>query len=517
MLFETTAAVLAESERPVLAGYDKGQLRAVTLALLSCPACNTQVVSNYSLHAGCVTCGETMEPAESTIQRDSEGNPVVDSDGDIVSATLDVSKETLVTMPVIASCSECETIFRGDSVLASALAGEKLYCPVCSNVLEALAETTEEAPAEEAPDESTEETSAEEAPAEEASVEQPAAPVPAPVDATPINDNAGNEPASAMSDEAVKAAGSTSTEASTTPVVEAPKVEAPKAEEPKVEPKVEEPKAELPKPEAKVEVQAMLQVDALSMVLASSADVAYHLVMSSATTPVWFLFADHTPVGFSDKNKVTANLKKIYEQPAFGKNFAVSAATGLTAQVIKDFGITPSVVEFKTDKVTAQAVTAAVEMKTKELDTKISQVKASFEQAVGIAAVGVNKGLFADSRNTLRDAFVTTLSSINVNHPERLVDSIFQQHGQDFLKVVIAKAMELQTKSPEALNEVAQLVQSAPATGHQSSPSAQVTAELARGSVPVIASAIDFPSNPVKISDARRAVQGLGRMHTRRF
>jgi len=647
MKFETTAAILASADRPVLAGHDKGQLRSVTLALLHCSDCDTNILTNYSLHAGCVACGSTLIPSESIVQKDTAGNPLTDKDGDTVIATIDVDKSALANLEIVATCTECDTTFRSDAVFASSLSNEQIYCPVCSSVLEIAAEATPDATPEAAPAE-------EEAPAE------------------PLNDNAGDEPSTAMTDDDVKADGQLITSnakhtkehhdkhkpehkaeepsekkpdhkaeheekkpehkpedkkvekteevkaTSETPVVEdeglkdtgatGPKVvkitanellEAPKAAEHKHDekcegkgckdvtaaedaPKADETKAEdtktdakgdegseehhkkhhdkhkehakhehkehakhehkehakhehkkhaektddesaeatkktdeAPKAEETKEVKAILEVDASVMLLGGNA-TSYNFVMSSADKPTWFLFADNRPVAWSDKTAVSANLAKHYDSQAFGKAFAAAAADGITPELIKEFGLAASTIRFETDEVTACAIKTAVEAKTKELNDRLVQVKSSFEQAVGIAAVGVNKNFFADAPNTLRKALVSVLSSINVNHPEHLVDSVLAQHGQDYLKAIIAKAMDLQTKSPDMLNEYANLVESAPYTsGVVSTPSSageRHANELAAGSMPLSVSASLMEDKPVAPQDnIRRLFKDIGR------
>lgn len=220
-----------------------------------------------------------------------------------------------------------------------------------------------------------------------------------------------------------------------------------------------------------------------------------NLVMSGDKNPVWYLFANNQPIAISSKEKVKAELKPIFETDAFAKTFILATnKEGLTAEKINEFGFESIVVAQPIEAITKSKLDSAITAKLKEVEKNTNEIKATFEQTLGIAAVGINKNFFGKG-NVLRSSFIETLSNLNIKNADKIVDRVLSKHGESYLREIVAKAMELQNKSTETLNEIATLVQTAEYKGSISNPSDEVVSSLSSGNIPLILSASSSDSD----------------------
>lgn len=545
--------VLASVKRPVLAGHNHGKPSDVSLALMVCASCSTEVLTNYTLHAACPVCAETLEPSPEVIRKDDEGRVVASASGEPRVKKLKLTAEKLAELPVVAACDNCGTDFRGTEELATAMDSHEIFCPVCAGSV--TVQAADEADAGEDEDEGD----ADAADADEGASDDVAEDDMSDEDMEEIGDEEDNDPAATeMTDEEYSeglrtesaefeaCAGCTSPDscmeakacAMTTTAADADddtaadefvpcdNCSAPKACEAKghcaaatataTDP-VEAPEAaqEIDVQEKAEKDTAALAVNALAIARAN-ANSAYNFVMASSAPATWYLFADNKPVAFARKDGVKAELQGMFETPTFGRAFAAAAAAGLSDEIVADFGLEPVVVEQPMDKAVEQKIAEEVEARAKTYTQATDEIRAQFEQCVGIAAVGVNKGFFGDAQNPLRAAFVEALASNNLRNPERLVDQVLSQYGEDYLKTIISKALDLQKKTPDTLNEIASLVEASTYQGGQhhraSRKSEEVVENLSRGNLPisVTASAVEPADSAAAATSYQRLFRGLG-------
>lgn len=98
-------------------------------------------------------------------------------------------------------------------------------------------------------------------------------------------------------------------------------------------------------------------------------------------------------------------------------------------------------VEVKANKLTA-AVRAQVQSETKAL-----------EQCLAIAAVGINKSYFKDTRNELRAALEAELEAAGVRGAKKLIANVFATKGIDYSKSILTVATKLSALSEDVRNQ----------------------------------------------------------------
>jgi hypothetical protein len=92
----------------------------------------------------------------------------------------------------------------------------------------------------------------------------------------------------------------------------------------------------------------------------------------------------------------------------------------------------------------AEVLNKRVELKAKKLTAHVrAEAEAQFEvleQALAIAAVGINKGFFKEQRNELRAALETELEAAGVRGHKKLLANVFATKGIDFAKAILTVA-----------------------------------------------------------------------------
>lgn len=96
----------------------------------------------------------------------------------------------------------------------------------------------------------------------------------------------------------------------------------------------------------------------------------------------------------------------------------------------------------------AQKMTAAVRRATQASTDAL-------EQSLAIAAVGINRQYFTDSRNALRAALEEELTAAGVRGATRLVRSVFASHGIEYAKDILTLGQKLAAMPEETRNSYA--------------------------------------------------------------
>jgi hypothetical protein len=95
----------------------------------------------------------------------------------------------------------------------------------------------------------------------------------------------------------------------------------------------------------------------------------------------------------------------------------------------------------------ADVLNKRVEAKAQKLTAGIrAEAEAQFdvlEQALAIAAVGINKGFFKNQSNELRAALETELTAAGVRGHQKMLASVFATKGIDFAKAILTVAKQV--------------------------------------------------------------------------
>jgi hypothetical protein len=145
----------------------------------------------------------------------------------------------------------------------------------------------------------------------------------------------------------------------------------------------------------------------------------------------------------------------------------------------------------------SDVVNKRVEARTKQVTAALRRTRSSENESLGqclaIAAVGINRQYFKDTRNELRAALEVELESAGVRQAPRLVRRVFASHGVDYAKAILTLANKLVSMPEETRNafasaldmtsegEIDDAQEDADLFGEDSSPNFQSEADVGDG------------------------------------
>lgn len=174
----------------------------------------------------------------------------------------------------------------------------------------------------------------------------------------------------------------------------------------------------------------------------------------------WFAIVDGNPVAFATSHSAGQN-GEIFHDPKFRE---------ATAAVVSQLGILEGLkaMGFKGIRV-KMPVASIIESKVEEVKEEIhassektlEQYKEGIRSALATASVGINKGFFANVNNPVKLTLYRALSSMGLKNAEEVIDDAFATSGDEYHKILMAKAGDLLDMPVAAMNEVSMAVQAA--------------------------------------------------------
>jgi hypothetical protein len=187
-------------------------------------------------------------------------------------------------------------------------------------------------------------------------------------------------------------------------------------------------------------------VDGAELEDGDETDVEYSSAMSGNKR--WIASVNGMPVAIATQATAGQN-KEIFHTEKFGKVAQqVIASSGIAG--LKTIGFTPIVVAAPVRGLIQASVDAEIAKSEGAVAKKLQTMASDFQTSMGMAAAGINRGFFGDVVNPLKVRMWEELSSLGIPSPHRVIDRVFKETAEDFSRVLIEKASELQAK-PEAI------------------------------------------------------------------
>lgn len=191
------------------------------------------------------------------------------------------------------------------------------------------------------------------------------------------------------------------------------------------------------------------------------ADKSIDVLSSVGENPVYYIMVKNRPVGLIRKESLSENLGDLFEDSKTFSNAVISAFRNGIEQACDEFKIEAIKVEVPVD----EAVTAHLIEERKELEASFEEKKQELmevlKQSISIASVAINKEIYKNETNPLKDELVSKLTQNGVIDSAKLVNACFEKAMGNYIESVLAKAYELVEKNTEVRNEVAKMVESA--------------------------------------------------------
>lgn len=434
-MFENSKKILASADVPVIIAKTEGEIRVRNF---KCKDSGINLVANYMAAPLSPISGGKLVPANNKI--------------------LTLSAEDVANFTSLGTCPHCKTNLCSSREVAASLKNEKIHCIVCgeemvveeattpSEYVDMIEQTIQDA------DEKTPKEAVAEAdlPVEENRVESlPAEGIPA------EEENRAEDKPEEVEAEAEKPESALIMEedGADTYVEGLEKVEAEETSNPE---SLEN--EEAPAEEPAVEDEE-IRVDMLSRVQAGVNSKKIELV-ASRNTDLRYVMVANKPVATMHKSRASAEVKEIFSNNYLLESSLIEAVEkeGMSKAVVSAFGIVPLVLKVKASDVINKAVddrVAEIEQDYKEKEEGLDE---AYEQSLGMAAVGINRGTFADCDNVLAEDIIENLENVGVEDAREIVESSFKNRGEDYLRTIVAKAAEFKGKSAEVRNEIANTI-----------------------------------------------------------
>jgi hypothetical protein len=204
-----------------------------------------------------------------------------------------------------------------------------------------------------------------------------------------------------------------------------------------------------------------------------------------------YLIANEVPTLVLRESKASAEIKPLFTKP--GKLLeAISAALETKSFDAKDFGAKEVVVKVALPDVLSHELSTAREKLETDHASRVKNMEDKFFDALCTAAVAVNKNTVDKHPNTLKAALIKAMANNGVRQPARLVDAIFAEEGENFLRNIMSYAKDYAGKSRTAQKEIKAFISSAKYnnTEEEVSPDEDVATHLGDTSFGVAAAAV---------------------------
>jgi hypothetical protein len=178
-------------------------------------------------------------------------------------------------------------------------------------------------------------------------------------------------------------------------------------------------------------------------------DDADDVVFANVGNSVKVIKANRIIASMSKKVAARAGHEDMYLSEQFAQVTEVEMAKHGVRAGLKKMGFVLATVNLAT----AEVLNKRVEMKAKKLTANArAEAQAQFdvlEQALAIAAVGINKGFFKDHRNELRASLESELEAAGVRGAKKMLANVFASKGIDFAKAILTVAKRVAVMGEE--------------------------------------------------------------------
>ncbi len=202
------------------------------------------------------------------------------------------------------------------------------------------------------------------------------------------------------------------------------------------------------------DVDAMADVDEESD--SASLDVSYS--SSVAGQARWTAFYKGVPVAMASKSSAGKNAD-IFDTPSFGHAALATAKVAGVRKALAELGFEPIRHKVSVSREVRRMVDAQVAEARTSLSSEQQQFKDRFMAALAAAAIGLNRGFFAEKKNPIKATLWNAMSSAGIRNPESLIDSAFRSHSDAYHKTLFELASDLVSKSADVQESISKAIQ----------------------------------------------------------
>ena len=93
-----------------------------------------------------------------------------------------------------------------------------------------------------------------------------------------------------------------------------------------------------------------------------------------------------------------------------------------------------------------------------EYQGKSASMREEFKSCIAVVLAGMNKNFFKDVDNPLKGSLYNKMKEIGVANPDQIIETAFADAADPYFDIVLTKAIDFMSKSPEAREEIAKAI-----------------------------------------------------------
>jgi hypothetical protein len=214
-------------------------------------------------------------------------------------------------------------------------------------------------------------------------------------------------------------------------------------------------------PPAPVDPQELLEVDSLAHVDDAGEDAHKELDLSYSSSisgsSMWTAYFKGRPVATARSADAGKNVD-IFDDATFGNAVIASAKHVGVKNILREMGFKGIVQPVQIAKIVEAGVSKEVAIAKSALDVDRKEYAERLMSAMATAAIGVNRGFFADVKNPLKEQLWDTLASAGIKNPEILIHNAFRASSDAYHNMLFAKAAEIIAKPLDVQESLAKAV-----------------------------------------------------------
>lgn len=219
----------------------------------------------------------------------------------------------------------------------------------------------------------------------------------------------------------------------------------------------EEPKAEESEEEVLDAESTEISTDTVIDKDAKAEDLDVSYSSSVAGSAKWTAYFKGIPVAMASKSSAGKNAD-IFDTPAFGRAALATAKVSGVKKALAELGFNPIKHQVSISQEVSRMVADQIAAERVALASEQKQFQDEFMASLATAAIGINRGFFADVENPLKHALWNSMSSAGIKNPEVLIDKAFKDHSDAYHKVLFEQATDIASKPVEVQESLAKTI-----------------------------------------------------------
>ena len=187
-------------------------------------------------------------------------------------------------------------------------------------------------------------------------------------------------------------------------------------------------------------------------------DTTVRFIRAGSRNNLILAFVGDLCVARLPKKALSSEVQTRFSNDAYLKGIRTSYASMGLEKTLTDFKFTPITMQVSNNNARKNIEKKAVEQANSKIQENQKKFRKEFEQCIGIAAAGMNKGFWRDEGHPVKQQLFDTLNQVGVRNPQVPIETAFASSGDLFCKQMIDKAFDIMKKPVDVRNSMAEAI-----------------------------------------------------------